>query len=131
MLLKCPLPNVPSSIMKKQLLTRMNNEAKVRRSTKSVVLGKAKVINYKDIEEAQIKRAAKGPTKGKGKRGRKRKSIELEADKPEPDEPDEPDPKPQVARAVKEAINNDGKLAAQEADEPKLEVALMISAPAP
>ena len=51
---------------KKQLLTRMNNEAKVRRSTKSVVLGKAKVMSYEDIEEARIKRAAKDATKGKG-----------------------------------------------------------------
>jgi hypothetical protein len=34
-------------------------------------------MSYKDIEEAQIKRAAKDATKGKGKRGRKRKSIEL------------------------------------------------------
>ena len=84
----------------KQLLTRMDNEAKVRRSTKSVVLGKAKVMSYEDIEEARIKRAAKDATKGKGKRGRKRKSIELEADKPEPDEPDEPDPLPQVARII-------------------------------
>jgi len=85
---------------KKQLLTRINNEAKVRRSTKSVVLGKAKVMSYEDIEEARIKCAAKDATKGKGKRGRKRKSIELEADKPEPDEPGEPEPKPQVARII-------------------------------
>lgn len=35
-----------------QFLTRMNNEAKVRRSTKSVVVGKAKVISYEDIDEA-------------------------------------------------------------------------------
>jgi hypothetical protein len=40
-------------------LTRMNNEAKVRRSTKSVVLGKAKVMCYEDIEEARTKRTAK------------------------------------------------------------------------
>jgi hypothetical protein len=60
----------------------MNNEAKVRRSTKSVVLGKAKVMSYEDIKEARIKRAAKDAIKGKGKRSPKRKSIELEADKP-------------------------------------------------
>ncbi|KAF4631480.1 hypothetical protein G7Y89_g6651 [Cudoniella acicularis] len=42
-----------------QFLTRMNNEAKVRRSTKPVALGKAKVMSYKDIEEARAKRAAK------------------------------------------------------------------------
>ena len=34
-------------------LTRMNNEAKVRRSTKSVVLGKAKVMSYEDIEKKE------------------------------------------------------------------------------
>ena len=37
----------------------MNNEAKVRRSTKSVIVGKAKVMSYEDIEEARAKRAAK------------------------------------------------------------------------
>jgi hypothetical protein len=37
----------------------MNNEAKVRRSTKSVVIRKAKVMSYEDIEEARAKRAAK------------------------------------------------------------------------
>ena len=62
----------------------MNNKAKVRRSTKSVVVGKAKVMSYEDIEEARAKRAAKEEaTAGKGKRGRKRKSSALEADAPE------------------------------------------------
>jgi hypothetical protein len=42
-----------------RFLTSINNEAKVRRSTKSVVLGKAKVMSYEDIEEARAKRAAK------------------------------------------------------------------------
>ena len=66
-----------------QFLTRMNNEAKVRRSTKSVILGKAKVMSYEDIEEARAKRAAKEVVKGKGKRGRKRKSAAPEAGEPE------------------------------------------------
>jgi hypothetical protein len=65
-------------------LTTINNEAKVRRSTKAVVLGKAKVMSYEDIEEARLKRAAKEVIKGKGKRGRKRKSAALEAGEPEP-----------------------------------------------
>ncbi len=56
-------------------LTRMNNEAKVRRSTKLVVLGKAKVMSFEDIEEARAKRAAKEIIKGRGKRGRKRKEC--------------------------------------------------------
>ena len=58
-----------------RLLFKQNNEAKVRRSTKSTVVGKAKVMSYEDIEDARAKRAAKEEaTAGKGKRGRKRKS---------------------------------------------------------
>ena len=49
-----------------RFLTRMNNEAKVHRSTKSVVRGKAKVMSYEDIEEAGPKRAAKEVIKGRG-----------------------------------------------------------------
>ena len=89
-----------------QLLTRMNNEAKVRRSTKSVVLGKAKVISFEDIKVAREARGAKEVIQGKGKRGRKRKSAALEADEPET-EPEEPEP--EVAHAAKEAINGRGK----------------------
>lgn len=47
------------------------------------MLGKAKVISYKDLEEARAKRLEKEATratKGKGKRGRKRKSNTLEAE---------------------------------------------------
>jgi hypothetical protein len=75
-----------------QFLTTINNEAKVRRSTKSLVLGTAKVMSYED-EAARAKRAEKEAAKeakeakeakGKGKRGRKRKSAALEADAPEP-----------------------------------------------
>lgn len=70
----------------------MNNEAKVRRSIKSVVLGKAKVTSHGDIEGARAKRAAQEEsTAGKRKCGRKRKSPVLEADTLEP--------KPQAARA--------------------------------
>jgi hypothetical protein len=42
-----------------QLLTTMNNEAKVHQSTKSVVLGKAKVMSFEGIEMARATRAAK------------------------------------------------------------------------
>ena len=65
------------------MLTTMNNEAKVRRSTRSVVLRKAKVMSYEDIEEVRATRAAKDAVKGKGKRGRKRMSAALKADEPE------------------------------------------------
>ena len=68
-----------------QMLTRMNNEAKVRQSTRSVVLGKAKVMSFEDIEVARAARAAKEVIKGKGKRGRKRKSAAQEADELEPE----------------------------------------------
>lgn len=100
----------------------MKKEAKVRQSTKSVVLVKAKLMSYEDIEEARTKRAAKDATTGKGKRSRKHKSIELEADKPEPDELD---PLPHVARAVEKDIPVRGicgrnrKSAALEPDEPE------------
>ena len=42
-----------------QFLTIISNEVKVRRSTRSIVLGKARVMSYEDIEEARAKRAAK------------------------------------------------------------------------
>jgi hypothetical protein len=116
-----------------QRLTRMNNEAKVRRSTRSIVLGKAKVMSFEDIEAARAARAVKD-AKGKGKRGRKRKSAALE-----PDEPDEPEPEPEVARGVEEVVEGRGKrgrkrkTAAQKAEEPEPEpepeVARTIDAP--
>ena len=66
-----------------RFLIRMNDESKVRRSTTSVVLGKAKVMSYEDLVEARAKRAEKEAAKeakGKGKR-RKPKSAgpEVEA----------------------------------------------------
>jgi hypothetical protein len=42
-----------------QFLTQMNNEAKVRRSTKSEILGTARVMTYEDLETARAERAAK------------------------------------------------------------------------
>ncbi|MCJ1381230.1 hypothetical protein MMC17_004339 [Xylographa soralifera] len=121
-----------------QMLIKLNNEAKVRRSTRSVVLGKAKVMSYEDIEEARKKRAAKDAKKGKGKRGRKCKSAALEADELEADE-EEPEPEPEVARTAKEATKGKGKrgrkrksasLKADELDpEPEQKVAQMIGEP--
>lgn len=59
-----------------QFLRKVNNEGKVRRATKSLVIGKAKVMSYEDLEEARAQRAVKeaANVKGKGTRGRKRKS---------------------------------------------------------
>ena len=59
-------------------LLQVNNEAKPRRSTKSLVLGKAKVMSFEDLEAARAKRAAKEKAKattGTGKRGRKPKNA--------------------------------------------------------
>jgi hypothetical protein len=83
-------------------LTKKNNEAKVRRSTKSVVLGKgkAKVMSYEYIEEARATPAAKEVIKGKGKRSRKRKSATLELDEPEPE----------VTHVAKEVITGKRKI---------------------
>jgi hypothetical protein len=64
-------------------LTTINNEAKVRRSTKALVLGIAKVISYKELEEVRAKRTERDTiqeAKGKGRRSRKRKSATPEAE---------------------------------------------------
>ncbi|KAH7363972.1 hypothetical protein BKA65DRAFT_522582 [Rhexocercosporidium sp. MPI-PUGE-AT-0058] len=86
--------------LERHMLTRMNNEAKVRRSTGSVVLGKGKgkVMSFEDIVVAQAARAAKEVIKGKGKRGRKRKSAALQADEPEPE------PEPEAARVIEAPV---------------------------
>jgi hypothetical protein len=130
----CALLNEQNSF-----LTKINNEAKVRRSTKSVVLGKgqAKVMSYKDIEEARASRAAKDAMKGKGKRGRKRKSTALEVD--EPNVEVEAEAEPEVAHATKEVMTGKRKRgrkhksAEQEAaePEPEPEVAQTIEASVP
>ncbi|KAH6703056.1 hypothetical protein BKA61DRAFT_448673, partial [Leptodontidium sp. MPI-SDFR-AT-0119] len=86
-----------------QFLTEANNEAKVRRSTRSVVLGKAKVMSFEDIEEARAKRAAKDAVKSKGKRGRKRKNAELEASEAETESEPGPQPEPQPERQLEPA----------------------------
>jgi hypothetical protein len=122
-----------------QFLTRMNNEARVRRSTKSVVLGKGegKVMSFEDIEEARAKRAAKEAIKDKGKRGRKRKSAVLEAEA-EPEEEAQPEPEVACAKEVIKVRGTRGrkrKSAMPEGDEPEPErepeVARGIEAPQP
>jgi hypothetical protein len=70
-----------------QFLSEINKEAKVRRSTRSLVLGKAKVMSYEDLKVAREARAAKDKVKagkGKGNGSRKRKCAALEADMAEP-----------------------------------------------
>ena len=57
-----------------KFLHKVNNEAKSRRTTKSLVLGKAKVMSYEDLESARAKRAATGleAVARKEKRGKKK-----------------------------------------------------------
>ena len=65
-----------------QFLAKMNNEAKVRRKTKSHILGNARVMSFEDIEAARAKRAEQDvakEAKGKRKRGRP-KSVVPEAE---------------------------------------------------
>jgi hypothetical protein len=102
-----------------QFLTTINNKAKVRRSTKALVLGTAKVISYEDLEEARAKRAEKDATreaKGKAKRGRKRKSVT---------------PEPEEATAGKAKRGRKRKSAALEAEPPKAKVARILDSKAP
>ena len=60
-----------------RFLCNLANEVKVRQSTKSMVLGKAKVMSYENLEEARARRVVKEKTtNNKGKRGCKyRNSI--------------------------------------------------------
>lgn len=61
-----------------RFLTKINDKAKVRRSTRADILGRAKVMGFDELEEARAKRAEKEAakaTKGKAKRGQKRKGT--------------------------------------------------------
>ena len=58
-----------------RFLCNLANKVKVRRSTKSIILEKAKVMSYEDLEEARARRVAKKKaTSSEGKRGHKRRS---------------------------------------------------------
>jgi hypothetical protein len=64
-----------------RFLLKVNNETKTRRSTRSVVLGRAKVMSFGELEEARSKRAAKDKANAdKKKRVRKRKDPAMEVD---------------------------------------------------
>lgn len=70
-----------------RLLYNINNEAKVRRTTRSLVLqdgkGEGKVMRWEDLEKARADRAARDRAtkeKGTGKRGRKRKTLAREGE---------------------------------------------------
>jgi len=83
-----------------QFLTKINDESKPRRITKSVTLGKARVMSYEDLEKARAQRAAKEAAKearkvatearrvataGKGKLSRKGKKNPAGAGALEPE----------------------------------------------
>lgn len=62
-----------------RFLFKVNNETRVRRSTRSIVLGRAKVMSFEELEEARSKRAAKDKaTADKKKRGHRRKNLAVE-----------------------------------------------------
>jgi hypothetical protein len=66
-----------------RLLAQVNNEAKVRRSTRSEILARAKVMSFQKLEEARAKRATKEKAsagKGNLKAGRKHTDLMPEAD---------------------------------------------------
>lgn len=56
-------------------LTTIKDEGKVRRSTKSEILGKAKVMSYKDLEKARAERAAKEAAKEAKKAAKEAKKV--------------------------------------------------------
>ncbi|TVY73350.1 hypothetical protein LSUE1_G007226 [Lachnellula suecica] len=95
----------------KQSLIKINNEAKVRRSTRAIVLGNANVISFEDLEVTRATRATKDAMKGKGKRGRKRKRAALDEGEshPSPEPEPEPEPEPKVARAAERARERTAK----------------------
>ncbi|KAF2230937.1 hypothetical protein EV356DRAFT_519301 [Viridothelium virens] len=71
-----------------QLQTKMNNQAKVRPSTRSSNPDEVEVTSYADLEGTRAKRAEKDPAKvvkGDGRRGRKGKSVAQELDTTEPE----------------------------------------------
>lgn len=66
-----------------QFLAKLNNETRVRRKTKSHILGNARVMRFEDIEAARAKRAEQDDAKeakAKRKRGRPKSFVpEVEA----------------------------------------------------
>ena len=58
-----------------RFLGRINNEAKVRRATKSKVLGAARVMSYEDLEQARTARATKDAKKEASSKARRAKQA--------------------------------------------------------
>lgn len=68
-----------------EFLAEINNEGKVRRSTKSDVVGRAKVMVWEDIDKARIELAAKKEANEIKKAEREAKKAQKEAEKAEQD----------------------------------------------
>jgi len=70
---------VTLSVLSNMTTREVNNKGKVRRANKSLVLGKAKIISYKDLEEVRVKCAINNIAIVKGKviYSRKRKSYTI------------------------------------------------------
>ena len=61
-------------------MSKINNETKIRRSTKLIIIEKIKVINYKNIEKVRAKRVVKEEATAANKnRNRTRKNTALES----------------------------------------------------
>lgn len=58
-----------------RFLTTVNNEAKVRRSTKTEIIGRARVMSYEDLEKARRERAAKAAEKEVRKAGKQSRAT--------------------------------------------------------
>ena len=56
-------------------MTEINNEAKVRRPTRSEILGTARVVSYEDLEKARAERAAKEAAKEAKKAAKETKKV--------------------------------------------------------
>jgi hypothetical protein len=102
------------ALQKEQIrfLYKVNNEAKARRSTKSVVLSKARIMSYADLEEARAKRTAKAAEKKAKKAKREAGKAEKEAKEVEKE----------VKKIAKEA-EKEAKKAAKEAEKEAKKIA--------
>ena len=58
-----------------RFLAKINNEAKVRRSTKSKIVGTARVMSYEDLEKARLERAKKEAGKEAADKAKKAKKA--------------------------------------------------------
>jgi len=75
MLRNNPSPSQPSCKSRIDISPNVNNEAKVRRSTKTEVIGKARIMSYEDLEKARRERSAKEAEKEARKAGKQPRAM--------------------------------------------------------